>query len=115
MKTSRETMSTVGRKLTLVLRWLLTKVVLEKARVTGALILVVGLTGVLLVAIWAVWAPAPREVTGGVQPVERGLNTALIDELELWIEEVDGERRAGLTLPDRPVFVTDDLKVEDGR
>lgn len=113
MKTSRETAGAAGRTLATASYWLITKIVLEKARVTGVLILVVGLTAALLTAVWAVWAPALGEVPGGGQPVERGLNTVLIDKLELWIEEVDGQRRTGLALPARPVFITDDLKLDN--
>lgn len=39
---------------------------------------------------------------------ERKLSVELIDRLELWIEEVDAERKRGLTLPARALFVVDD-------
>ncbi len=104
----------VGRRLAYALRWLVSQIILEKAAITGALIIVIGLIGVLLTAVTVIWFPAPDELPSGSGGVSPGLNTVLIDQLELWIEEVDGQKRAGLALPDRAVFVTDDLKVEDG-
>lgn len=88
---------------------LLQHIILEKFKVVGMALLGLGLVGVVAAFVVLIWL-APRAIS--VEPLaqpERGLNVAFIDELELWIEEVEAGRRAGLPLPPRPMFVIDDL------
>jgi hypothetical protein len=85
--------------------------VLEKFRVVGMVALGLGLAGVVTGAALLFWF-SPAESPGGMPRTrERGLDTALIDQLELWIEEIDAQRQAGLPLPARPVFVIEDIPV----
>lgn len=80
--------------------------VLAHVRQTGVALLAIGL-------LLAVWLLAQALFLGGEAPVvsraaERALSVELIDRLELWIEDVDAERKAGLSLPARSLFIVDD-------
>lgn len=82
------------------------RLVLVYAKQTGMACLAIG----LLLAVWFL-AQAfffVRESPPVSRAAERTLSVELIDRLELWIEDVDAERKAGLSLPARPVFVVDD-------
>lgn len=85
---------------------------LPQVRLIGVGILLIGL---LLIGglIGRLFVLPPAPALPALFP-ERGLNTAVIDQLELWIEEVEDARRAGLKLPARSVFVVEDVKLEDG-
>lgn len=96
-----------SRKLNSTWYWLIVK----NVKVTGVAILVLGLLAVAATGVYLVWFLKSAPVTAEMKPVERSLNTALIDDLELWIEQVDAERRQGVVLPSQPLFVADDLKL----
>lgn len=99
-------------QLTRVVSWVGRRLVLEHVRGLGVLILGGGLLlvlGAFLFLIWLVPAGEGEEVVAS----EPSLNTIAIDQLELWIEEVEEQRRAGTVLPTRPIFVTEDLKAKE--
>lgn len=85
--------------------------VLAHVRQTGVALLAIG----LLLAVWLLWQAFFLGGEAGTvsRTGERKLSVELIDRLELWIEEVDAERNAGLSLPARPVFVVDDPAVKE--
>lgn len=92
------------------LRW----AILERVRVTGAILLFAGVLGVVLAMAGLVLpelipAPAPE-----ASLPEKRLKVELIDQLEFWIEEVDAEKQRGFALPARAIFVSEDILVEDG-
>lgn len=80
--------------------------ILVHAGPTGLGLLAIG----LLLAVWLLFQTffMPPSVVPVAEVGERRLSTDLIDRLELWIEAVEDERRAGLQLPARPLFVVDD-------
>lgn len=94
------------RSVTRLLSRLRQRLILTHVKQTGLALLAVG----LLFAVWLlgqtffVEGEAPMVSRGG----ERRLATEVIDRLELWIEEVDAERKAGLALPARSLFVVDE-------
>lgn len=86
--------------------------ILQDVRWLGIGILLMGLflIGGLIVRLFVL---PPEPATLPALFPERRLNTTVIDTLELWIEEVEDVRRAGLKLPARSVFVVEDIKLED--
>jgi hypothetical protein len=82
--------------------------ILERIRILGIFVLTVGLAAAvwLMLSLFVFESPAAVEVAA---PGGRRLSGDTIDRLELWIEEVDAERKAGFPVPARPMFVIDDL------
>ena len=85
--------------------------IVRNVKLTGMVIFIVGLLVVLTTGAYLVWFLRAKPVAPEMKTAERGLNTAIIDRLELWIEQVDGQRREGIVLPSQPLFVADDLKL----
>lgn len=86
---------------------------LRYVRLFGTLILLLGAGLVAGILVRLFILPPALEETMAALP-DRRLNTGVIDQLELWIEEVEDQRRAGLKLPAHPVFVVEEIKVKEG-
>ncbi|MEK7557093.1 MAG: hypothetical protein AAB538_03895 [Patescibacteria group bacterium] len=94
-----------------VVRWL-GAAVLEHVRALGVGILILGMAAAIVLGISLFIFPPKGEEQVSAPPARR-LSVETIDRLELWIEEVDAERGAGFPLPERPMFVVEDIPVEN--
>lgn len=87
-------------------RWL----ILTHTRYMGTGLLAGGLILAVLLLLQAFFWEVPLAPVS--TPADRRLSLELIDRLELWIEAVEDERREGIRLPARSLFVIDDPIVE---
>lgn len=104
--------ATIGRVFKSAISWV-RLVLLEHVKLVGVGVLILGLAVAVTLCVQVlVLPPTVTQDTPSATPTRR-LSFEIIDQLELWIEEVDAEQKAGFPLPNRSLFVVEDVVVKE--